>query len=271
MAQTMPEVLDYRNLMGKLARIDSEWESLKGMLAFRGPHKKEEPIKPTVIDDDLPMDREHNVVGFPHAAASVITQTGLREISSRAAVTPAELEALTQRDEPYNDEALTPNDGPYVYDEALTARLLKVERQLQRITFLGIACMTLIIALLAFLTFQVVRDHVVHRPAVAQAKQITVPPSPRFGQAKVAVSEPQASSMAAMPAGEIGQSSDTDASPPPAEAPVHWVGSITSNKIHSPDCKWAKTIKPEKVISFPSVAAAEAQGYVPCPVCRPHD
>ena len=148
--------------MGKLARIDSEWESLKGMLAFRSPHKKEEPIKPVVTGDALPMDREHNVVGFPNAAAPVITQTGLEEISSRAAVTPAELEALTQRDEPYNyDEVLTQDDGQYTYDEALTARLLKVERQLHRITFLGIACMTLIIALLAFLTFQVVRDHVV--------------------------------------------------------------------------------------------------------------
>ena len=77
--------------------------------------------------------------------------------------------------------------------------------------------------------------------------------------------------MAAMPAGEAGQSSDTEASPPPAEAPVHFVGSVTSNKIHSPDCKWAKTIQPEKIITFPSVAAAVAQGYIPCPVCRPHD
>lgn len=272
MAQTMPEILDYRNLMGKLARIDSEWESLKGMLAFRSPHKKEEPIKPVVIDDALPMDREHNVVGFPHPAAPAVPQTGLREISSRAAVTPAEFEALTQRDEPYSyDEALTPDDGQYAGDEVLTARLLKVERQLRRIAFLGIACMTLIIAILAFLTFQVVRDHVVPRPTVAQAKQITAPPTPRPAEAKVAVSELQASSMAAMPAGEVSQASDTEASPPPAEAPVHFVGSVTSNKIHSPDCKWAKTIQPEKIITFPSVAAAEAKGYVPCPVCRPHD
>ena len=155
------------------------------MLAFRSPHKKEEPIKP-VTDDALPMDREHNVVGFPNAAAPVITQTGLREISSRAAVTPAELEALTQRDEPYNyDEVLTQDDGQYTYDEALTARLLKVERQLHRITFLGIACMTLIIALLAFLTFQVVRDHVVPWPTVAQDKQIAAPPpSARRGQGR---------------------------------------------------------------------------------------
>ena len=37
MSQSMPEVLDYRNLVGKLARIDSEWESLKGMLTFKAP------------------------------------------------------------------------------------------------------------------------------------------------------------------------------------------------------------------------------------------
>ena len=272
MAQTMPEVLDYRNLMGKLARIDSEWESLKGMLAFRSPHIKEEPIKPVVTDDAVPMDRENNVVGFRTASAPVTTQMELRKISCRAAVTPAELEALTQRDEPYNlDEALTEKNEEYTSDEALTARLVKVERQLHRITFLGIACMTLIIGLLAFLTFQAVRDHVVPRPAVVQAEPLAAPPAPRPAEAQVAVSEPQASSMAAMPAGEVGLSSDTATSPPPAAAPVHWVGSATSNKIHSPDCQWAKTIQPEKIIGFPSVAAAGAQGYIPCPVCRPHD
>jgi hypothetical protein len=272
MAQTMPEVLDYRNLMGKLARIDSEWESLKGMLAFRSPHKKEEPIKPVVTDDALPMDRENNVVGFPSASAPVATQTGSRKISSRAAVTPAELEALTQRDEPYNyDEALTEKNEPYPYDEALTARLVKVERQLRRITLLGIACMALIIGLLAFLTFQAVRGQVVPRPALVQAEPPAAPPAPPPAEAQVAASEPQASSTAAMPAGEVCPSSDTATSPAPVVAPVHFVGSATSNKIHAPDCQWAKTIKPEKIVTFPSVAAGRAQGYLPCPACRPHD
>jgi hypothetical protein len=272
MAQTMPEVLDYRNLMGKLARIDSEWESLKGMLAFRSPHEKEEPIKPGVTDDALPMDRETNVVGFRSPANPVIAQTGLREISSRAAVTPEELEALTQRDTPYNyAEDLTPDDGQYDEMVALTARLGKVERQLHRLTFLGIAFMALIIGLLAFLTFQTVRGHIISKPAVVQAKPMAAPVAPQYAEPKMTVSEPQASSMAAMPAGEVRLSSDTATSPPPAEATVPLVGSVTSNKVHYADCKWAKTIKPEKIISFQSVAAARAQGYIPCPVCRPHD
>jgi len=45
MSQSMPEVLDYRNLVGKLARLDSEWESLKGLLTFKAPYKNDEPVK----------------------------------------------------------------------------------------------------------------------------------------------------------------------------------------------------------------------------------
>jgi hypothetical protein len=272
MAQTMPEVLDYRNLMGKLARIDSEWESLKGMLAFRSPHNKEEPIKPVDTDDALPMDRETNVVGFRAPANPIITHAGIREVSSRAAVTPEELEALTQRDEPYDyDEDMTPDEVQYNHDEALTARLVKVERRLKRLTFLGVAFMTLIIALLAFLTFQTIRDHIIPKTAVVQAEPMTPPVAPQYAEPMMTVSEPQASSMAALPAGEVGLSSETASSPPPAVATVPLVGSITSNKVHYANCKWAKTIKPEKIITFQSVAAARAQGYIPCPVCRPQD
>jgi hypothetical protein len=50
---------------------------------------------------------------------------------------------------------------------------------------------------------------------------------------------------------------------------VKYVGSITSNKYHYPDCKWAKAIQPEKLIGFSSVKEAREKGYIPCPVCRP--
>jgi hypothetical protein len=48
-----------------------------------------------------------------------------------------------------------------------------------------------------------------------------------------------------------------------------FVGSIKSNKYHYPDCEWAKKIKPENEIWFPSSADAIAHEYVPCKVCSP--
>ncbi len=50
---------------------------------------------------------------------------------------------------------------------------------------------------------------------------------------------------------------------------VIYVGSITSNKYHYPDCKWAKTIIPKKVRVFHSVAEAQKAGYIRCPACKP--
>ncbi len=65
MSQSMPEVLDYRNLVGKLARIDSEWESLKGMLTFKAPYKNDAPAKSPAASDAFPVDMATNVVEFP--------------------------------------------------------------------------------------------------------------------------------------------------------------------------------------------------------------
>jgi hypothetical protein len=69
------------------------------------------------------------------------------------------------------------------------------------------------------------------------------------------------------------------AGPEPANVPntskeptipgVTYLGSITSNKYHYPECKWAKTIIPKKVRVFHSVAEAQKAGYIRCPVCQP--
>ena len=55
----------------------------------------------------------------------------------------------------------------------------------------------------------------------------------------------------------------------PAASLVKYVGSITSNKYHYPDCKWAKTILPKKVLAFRSVEEAKRKGYIRCPFCEP--
>jgi hypothetical protein len=58
-------------------------------------------------------------------------------------------------------------------------------------------------------------------------------------------------------------------SPPAAAATGAFVGSKTSNKYHYPACRWAKKIKPERLLNFGSVEEARDQGYIPCPACRP--
>ena len=55
----------------------------------------------------------------------------------------------------------------------------------------------------------------------------------------------------------------------PAAASIKYVGSITSNKYHYPDCKWAKRISPQKLLGFRSVQEAKDKGYIPCPTCNP--
>ena len=49
---------------------------------------------------------------------------------------------------------------------------------------------------------------------------------------------------------------------------VKFVGSKTSNKYHYPDCRWAKQIRPENLVTFSSAEERE-KGYVSCPECKP--
>jgi hypothetical protein len=56
---------------------------------------------------------------------------------------------------------------------------------------------------------------------------------------------------------------------PATAAEVVYVGSKTSNKYHYPTCKWARKIRPERLIIFKSVKEAQERHYIPCPVCKP--
>jgi hypothetical protein len=48
-----------------------------------------------------------------------------------------------------------------------------------------------------------------------------------------------------------------------------YVGSITSNKYHRPDCRYAVKISPENRIWFADALDAQSKGYIPCKVCNP--
>ena len=48
-----------------------------------------------------------------------------------------------------------------------------------------------------------------------------------------------------------------------------YVGSISSNKYHLPDCEWAQKISPSNQVWFASAEEARSKGYLPCKVCQP--
>lgn len=299
MSQSMPEVLDYKNLVVKLARIDSEWESLKGMLTFKSSARNEEPAKNHADNHKSQTDTGNKVVGLAKTSSQVKTATGGKRLPHIMAVTPTESEALTQK------------MGENSHERTLMERLSKVERQIHKLTLMVIAFMTLVTVLVAFLTFLGIKDNLINCSASHPPKEVSSAANSTSPEAKVSANDrqlpsaapratdpqssnletvvpaneghlpivketvlptdPQSTSKTALPAGNVGKSSETETSPAaPAPAPK-FVGSITSNKIHYPDCKWAAKIKPERLITFPSIAAARAQGYIPCPVCRPHE
>ncbi|WP_006521466.1 Ada metal-binding domain-containing protein [Desulfoscipio gibsoniae] len=62
----------------------------------------------------------------------------------------------------------------------------------------------------------------------------------------------------------------TDPQPTPVSiSNGKFVGSTKSNKYYYPDCRYAESISPENAIWFIDAADAQAQGYVPCGVCKP--
>jgi hypothetical protein len=286
MSQLMPEVLDYRNLVGKLARIDSEWESLKGLLTFRVPYKNDEPAKSPAAHGAFAMDMADNVVDFPGPSSTAI-QTGGEGIHRPVAITPGELEAITQK------------RGENRHDKTLTERLITVERQIHKLTLLVTAFMTLAIALLAVLTFLGFKGNFVNWSTSRQPQEIAAASNPSSPEAMVPANDRQSATVAplvpandrqlssatamtspsdlqsvsatAIPGENVGTSTEKETLPAVAEPAPKFVGSMTSNKAHYPDCKWAAKINPKNLITFTSMAAAREQGYLPCPVCRPHE
>jgi len=50
---------------------------------------------------------------------------------------------------------------------------------------------------------------------------------------------------------------------------IEYMGSLTSDKFHRPDCRWIKKISRENLITFPSKQEAIDKGHIPCQTCKP--
>ena len=49
----------------------------------------------------------------------------------------------------------------------------------------------------------------------------------------------------------------------------YFVANQNSDVYHRSDCKWSKKIKPDNIITFSSIQAAEAQNFLACSSCKP--
>jgi hypothetical protein len=263
------------------------------MLTFKAPYKNDEPTKSSVAYGASPMDMANNVVGFPGQAGAAKSQRGGARTHGPMAVTPRELEAITDK------IAITRNNVENCQDKTLTDRLMTVEGQIHKLTVLVSAFMVLAIAMVAALTFLGLRGNLVHgaiarqpqeiaaaahrgspealTPAIVRQAASVAPMVPANEQqlsqapAMIPSGEVQPVSAAATPGATVVTSPEVKTAPAAPEPAPHFVGSLTSNKIHVPECKWAAKINAKNLITFPSLAAAREQGYIPCPVCRPHE
>jgi hypothetical protein len=260
-----------RELMERLVRVDSKLEKL---LTSQIVNQKEEPadvlpvpdgggaqeIGPALrADDDVPQRED---------AASLSP----KPLKFNATISPAEADTILQKVQRINNDA------------ELMERIIRLEKQNRKITILGSMFMTLVVLILAAFTVLMVQANIFHKGVSRYALEKVDSPKPSAGKETAPVTEPQpAGPLAEVKESPAAGSVTKESDPKPVEsaapitetkssketAPVKYVGSITSNKYHYPNCKWAATIKPYKLRNFSSVKEARENGYIPCPTCRP--
>ncbi len=184
----------------------------------------------------------------------------------RAAITATEAENIIQRVEKINRET------------EILEKLERLKRQNRKITILGSMFMTFTLLALAAFAALMVQANLLTPGAILRAfhqGESYEPASPKAIAKEEAPPTPQPVAKATdpQPAKTEATVSDPQAAPVQEVPQVLYVGSSTSNKYHSPNCKWAAQIKAEKVVTFSSVTEAQKWGYIPCPTCGPprHD
>jgi hypothetical protein len=255
-----------KDLMEKLARVDSKLEEMCNILSYQTPHPRE-----TLAGSPPAPNQEHS----EHPMADPLEDTEIEEASRpwahgrnplafRTAVTSSEAESIFQKVEKINRDA------------EVMERVERLERQTRKLSLLGSMFMTLMVLVLAAFTVLMVQANLFSKDVILHAFQRGESPKPLSQEATAKVNEPQLTKPIAKvndpkPAEPVASASD----PKPAqEMPhVHYVGSVTSDKYHYPDCKWAAQISPHKLLTFSSVNEARKRGYRPCPTCGPprHD
>lgn len=223
--------------------IDSEWQRLKGLIGVHEQTTPEKEASPTAISWQAILGgemMEETPEPIPEKQPQSSGEAHQAPPRTNAAIVPAEAEAIKRE------------EGKLSLDVVVLRQLEKMERQNRKVVILGgmfFMVLTLTIGVFALLMFR----------ANLLSPAIMFPP-----HAEIVAQSPQPA-IVLPPAEEATVKTET---PVNTASPIY-VGSSSSNKYHYPECKWAKTIHPKKLITFKSVSEAKAAGYVRCPACNP--
>lgn len=220
-----------------LAQIENDWKELQEILRSR-PIESGVPQHLGLQTLKRPGnlgERTHNP-DEPPAPQSSKSQQEMKTLTSVDGIKPMEAEAIVDRVEKVQR------------DQEVLLRLAKLEKQTRRTTLLGSMVLTILALAMAVFAFLMAQAHLFDKTgSLPAAKEIISTKSTNSGSTEGKVSAKQSE----------------------ANAAVKYVGSKTSTKYHYPDCKWAKTIAPERLVTFKSVEEAKKAGYKQCPVCKP--
>ncbi len=252
------------NLMDRLARVDSKLDQLlESPTLPKEPARSETPPSPAAPFSADPDIRKGSDPSGPPADPP----------PSKAVVSAGEADRILQK------------VGNLNRDVQIMDRLDKLERQNRKIVTLGSLFMTVMLLVLGASTFLIIRANLSHQAAILTASPQVGSPQPLAGEAVAKGHEAQTPAavagvhgpLAANPLAPAGDpksvAAPAAAKPAQAAAPVKYVGFVSSNKYHYPNCKWAAGINHYPHRTFSSVKEARAKGYIPCPTCNPpsHD
>ncbi len=232
----MSDDLQTENVRTLLAQMENDWQELKELLQARKgkPEASPSPVSPGLNQQG---DAEDTSTPDKTGTAQPDAPRGseIKTPAPMGAITSMEAEAIVQRVEKVHRDA------------EISERLARLERQNRRITLLGSMFLTILTLAMLVFAYLLAQTNLWDKTNLFHGLRAMV-------SAKAPGSESQG-----------GKPLDK----PSAEAPVKYVGSVTSNKYHYPDCKWAKQIAPSKLVPFKSVEEAKEEGYIPCPACKP--
>lgn len=270
----MSEDQQSKDLMGKLAQIDSKLEAINSLLASQTPLNRKPVAAPDLPDAEHPRNTiPESLEDADNAETSYSWAQSKNPSPCRAAITASEDQTIFQRIERIH------------HDEEILRRVERLERQNRKITILGSLSMTLTVMALAVVAVLMFQANLLGKGSRLQTsqggesfKQSSVQENaakvnePKSTEPVAKVSGPQST----VPIAKVTEQKPAEAMKPDSDTKpteviplVTYVGSNTSNKYHYPHCKWAAQINPQRLRTFSSVKEAQEQGYIPCPTCGP--
>jgi len=264
----MTEHLAPRDLMERLARLDSKLEKL---LAHQTLPQEEglgetQPSPDEKFSEDMCVaDSEDEKI---HPAAG-FSERSKNPLPFRVAVSAREADSIFQKVDKINR------------DVEVMWRVEKLEGQNRKIVILGSMFITLVILMIGVSTFLMFQANLLNQGIFLQTWQRISSPQPSSGESAAKETAPQIpkpiaevqNTLAAEPKVKVNdpQPVATPTVPKPAEAnsPGKYVGSSNSNKYHYPGCKWAAQIGPRSLLNFSTTEEARKREYIPCPTCKP--